>query len=170
MLRVTVELIPHGVEAQASKIAQIIITDSNEGTPDYGYYEYSLHSDAFGDAAVVDHGGSIVNYPRQQSVLALCRAVLNDWWDGHGRLQAPPPFQQPIRLTALLEEDGAVTEYHHGAWRVIHARAPIDCWWVLHSGYPRDRWVGFEEDAARRKLMTLIKQGPEDSDTDDTDR
>lgn len=170
MLRVTVELVPYGIEAQASKVAQIIIASTSGGTAEYGHYEYSLHSDAFGDAGAVDYGGNISNHPRRQSVLALCRSVLNDWWDDHGRLQAPPPFQRPIRLMAFLEEDGAVAEYHHGAWRIIHALDPIDCWWVLHSGYPRDRWVGFEEDAARRKLMALIKQGPGDSDADETER
>jgi hypothetical protein len=170
MLRITVELVPHGIEAQACEIAHMIIANTGGGTSDYGYYEYSLHSQPFGTAAGVDYGGSISNYPRQQPVLALCRAVLNDWWDDHGRLQASPPFQQPIRMTALLDENGAVAEYHQGAWRAVRSRSPVDCWWVLHSGFPRDRWVGLDEEPARRKLLALIKQGQPEAATDKTDR
>jgi hypothetical protein len=74
MLRVTIELVPYGVESEARKIATMLI--ANDGTGDHrtGNYGYAFnYTDRSGDIAT----GVIKNFPRSNGAWSLVKKILN---------------------------------------------------------------------------------------------
>jgi hypothetical protein len=74
MLRVTIELVPYGIEAEASTIGTMLIANDNTGdfrTGNYGYvYTYADR----------DHqiaSGNIKNFPRSLGAWSLVKKILN---------------------------------------------------------------------------------------------
>ena len=75
MLRITIELVPFGEEAAASKIATMLI--ANEGTGDYkvGNYAYVYN---YVDRPDDPEFGYVKRYPRINGAWGLVKKCLND--------------------------------------------------------------------------------------------
>lgn len=78
MLRVTVELIPHGNEARRQTVATMEIANDLTGDEIAGNYKYRLWEAERGAYAPMTKDGRILNQIRNSSVFTLLRAVLMD--------------------------------------------------------------------------------------------
>jgi len=74
MLRVTIELVPFGVEAEARKIGTMVIANDGTGSSRVGNYAYAF-TYADRDAEVAT--GTIKNFPRSLGAWSLVRKILN---------------------------------------------------------------------------------------------
>lgn len=73
MLRVTVEIVPHGDEDRKSVIALLDIWNDLTGTPTYGNYKYTLHHI---EAPIPKQTGTIKKFKRAEGPLALIQKIL----------------------------------------------------------------------------------------------
>jgi hypothetical protein len=74
MLRVTIELVPHGIEAAARPIATLLLANDGEGTYESGNYAYVY---GYTDRDATMARGTIKKFPRSQGAWALIRKILN---------------------------------------------------------------------------------------------
>lgn len=72
MLRVTIELVPYGVEAEAKKIATMIIANDGSGDSYWGNYVYAFKEDKSEISS-----GSLSNHYRNQGAWTLVKRILN---------------------------------------------------------------------------------------------
>ena len=81
MIRVTVELVPHGIESRARKIGELRIANDGSGDRDIGNYTAVLHAEYTDEDGRV---GYVRNFKRRkQSVWSLIGGCLKLW--GHTR-------------------------------------------------------------------------------------
>lgn len=76
MIRVTVELVPLGIESEARTIATARIWNDATGTPAVGNYGYRLDETGAGGALAAD--GRVTGFDRRLSVWRLISLVLAD--------------------------------------------------------------------------------------------
>lgn len=76
MLRVTIELIPYGVEAMAKTIAELCIANTDT-KPDNtaGYHAAGYHIRT--DNKIEEYAIELKSFPRDDGVLALLREILS---------------------------------------------------------------------------------------------
>jgi hypothetical protein len=156
MLRIRIELVPHGVEAAAREIAGATIGNLG-GTPLHADYRYRLSAEASPYAPAVNHEGVVSGHSRRQTVWALVWAVLDDWWVTDGWQSAFPEVPRSLRLRAMLNREGRLMEFGHGPWRVV--RIGDAEWLLLNSAAFRERWSDLDVDAARERLLGVIAEG-----------
>jgi hypothetical protein len=156
MLRISVELVPAGIESLGRQIASATIGNIG-GTPLHADYRYHLASEASPYAPALSHEGVVTGHDRLQSVWALVWAVLDDWWATNGCKQVAP--EEPGRpwLRAVLEADGRVLQFSHGPWRVV--RVGDTDWLLLRGAEARARWSDLDADAARARLLATMAAG-----------
>jgi hypothetical protein len=156
MLRISVELVPAGIESLGRQIASATIGNIG-GTPLHADYRYHLASEASPYAPALSHEGVVTGHDRWQSVWALVWAVLDDWWATNGCKQVAP--EEPGRpwLRAVLEADGRVLQFSHGPWRVV--RVGDTDWLLLRGAEARARWSDLDADAARARLLATMAAG-----------
>jgi hypothetical protein len=70
MIRVRVELVPHGNESESREIAQMIIANDGAGDQDTGNYGY-VYSNKF-----EFEDGALLNFPRKAGVWKLIHQCL----------------------------------------------------------------------------------------------
>lgn len=76
MIRITVELVPLGIESRARVIARGTITNDGTGSPKLGNYRYRLSKQ--GTTTALTRAGDIKDFPRlRKNVWHLLRLVLN---------------------------------------------------------------------------------------------
>jgi len=151
MLRITIELVPYGVEAEAREIAQMIIANTSGGASDYGRYEYSLRSQAFGVAPELQQTGVVGHHLRQQSVWRLVHRVLNDLSHRTGWVDSP---QEPVQVEPILWEDGSIEGYKYGDWTISRPRETDD-WTLREAGAVRAMCKWLTVRAARYCLWAM---------------
>lgn len=74
MLRITVELVPHGDEDRAKEIAQMVIANDGTGDPYLGNYEGWIGADEYTDEPA--KFGIIKGHDRSKGVWELVRLML----------------------------------------------------------------------------------------------
>lgn len=81
MLRITIELVPFGVEDEAHKIATMLIANDGTGTHKTGNYAYAYeYADRPDDPEI----GIITRFPRNDGAWELVRKVLNNKYHSNG--------------------------------------------------------------------------------------
>lgn len=75
MLRVTIELVPFGVEEEARPIGTMLIANDGTGTPKSGNYAYAYN---FTDRPDVPAKGTVKRFDRSMGAWALLKKILND--------------------------------------------------------------------------------------------
>jgi hypothetical protein len=79
MIRITVQLLPHGDESRARTLGVMEIVNDGSGTTDVGNYRGTLHAEYTPQQG---RTGRVMNFSRQrQSVWSLVGAFLKLW--GH---------------------------------------------------------------------------------------
>lgn len=80
MLRVTIELVPHGDESRKKVIAQGEIANAATGTWANGNYTYTLEGELFGHPEFGHESfkGEVLNYPRYLESWDLLYRVLKN--------------------------------------------------------------------------------------------
>lgn len=78
MLRLTVELVPFGIEKQKRVLGVVRIWNRGTGTPAIGHYEV----DEFGPSGAKRGGLRITHYPRAAGWLPLCFMALQGLAEG----------------------------------------------------------------------------------------
>jgi hypothetical protein len=156
MLRISIKLVPAGIESLGRQIASATIGNIG-GTPLHADYRYRLASEASPYAPALSHEGVITGHDRWQCVWALVWAALDDWWATTGCKQVAP--EEPGRpwLRALLEADGRILQFSHGPWRVV--RVGDTDWLLLRGAEARARWSDLDADAARARLLATMVAG-----------
>lgn len=81
MLRVTIDLIPHGDERRKRIVATMEIANDLTGDEIAGNYKYRLWEAGRGAYSPTQNDGRILNHIRNSSVFTLIRMVL---MDAHG--------------------------------------------------------------------------------------
>jgi hypothetical protein len=75
MLRVTVELVPFGVEAMSKTIAEVCIANTHTDKKDRATYVVAGYHDKYGK--IEEFGAVVREFPRNDGVLALLREVFS---------------------------------------------------------------------------------------------
>ena len=76
MLRITIELVPHGIESRARVIAVGKIANNATGTPRLGNYTFELSK--CGQVKQCSRSGNVLGFPRERfNAWHLLRTVLN---------------------------------------------------------------------------------------------
>lgn len=153
MLRISVELVPVGIESLGRQIASATIGNIG-GTPLHADYRYRLASKPSPYAPALSHEGVVTGHDRWQSVWALIWAILDDWRAMDGCKQVAPDRPGKLWVRAVLEADGRVLEFSHGPWRAV--RVGDACWLLLHGAKARARWSDLDADAARQRLLAVM--------------
>lgn len=83
MLRVTVELVPFGIEEEASTIGVMLIANDATGTPKHGNYAYAYN---YTDRPDVPARGTIKRFDRSLGAWALIKKILNDKFGSNDEL------------------------------------------------------------------------------------
>lgn len=90
MIRITVQLIPHGDESKARNLGTMEIANDGAGTLDVGDYDGILHAEYTGPSGRI---GRVVQFNRRkQSVWSLVGAFLKLW--GHTK-HSPSLMEKP---------------------------------------------------------------------------
>jgi hypothetical protein len=76
MIRVIVELVPHGKEEDKIKLAIGEIANNLKGTLKYGSYNYIFHYKSLDNKPMIS-SGVITNHKRSDNVLTLLKNVLS---------------------------------------------------------------------------------------------
>lgn len=155
MLRVRVELVPHGDEAFVREIANATIGNLG-GDPLRADYGYRLAAKDSPFAPGVFHEGVVAGHERRQTVWALVWAALDDWWTTDGWQAGFPEGASSLRLRATLNREGRLMEIGQGRWRVV--RIGDAEWLLLHGAAFRERWSDHDSDAAREKLLEVLAE------------
>jgi hypothetical protein len=99
MLRITVELIPFGVESKAKKIGELVIANAGSHQFEYGNFNYEgyIQKDAWsGDPAMYC---KIEGYDQSQSVWELIKQMITN-----ARVEQPVPSEDPKSLAQRLKQ------------------------------------------------------------------
>lgn len=75
MLRVTIELVPYGIEEEAQVIGRMLIANDGTGTVKHGNYAYAYN---FTDRPDVPAKGTVRRFDRSMGAWALLKKILND--------------------------------------------------------------------------------------------
>ena len=75
MLRVTIELVPYGIEEEAQVIGRMLIANDGTGNMKYGNYAYAYN---FTDRPDVPAKGIVTHFNRSFGAWALLKKILND--------------------------------------------------------------------------------------------
>jgi len=153
MLRVRVELVPHGDEAFVREIANATIGNLG-GDPLHADYGYRLTAKDSPFAPGVFHESVVAGHDRRQTVWALVWAALDDWWRTDGWQGASAEVPNTLRLRVTLNREGRLMELGHGPRRVV--RIGDAEWLLLHGAAFRERWSDHGVDAARERLLTVL--------------
>ena len=81
MLRVTIELVPYGVESEARKIATMLLANDGTGTQKTGNYVYAYE---YGDRPDDPKIGILTRFPRNEGAWSLVKKILNDKYHSNG--------------------------------------------------------------------------------------
>lgn len=73
MLRVTIELVPHGVEAMSKTIAEVCVANVHTSKKDVAIYAVAGYHNRSGK--IEEFGALVEGFPRNDGVLALMREV-----------------------------------------------------------------------------------------------
>ena len=76
-LRITVELIPHGLESQARKIGSLEIVNDGTGTKQTGNYAFTIYGPVHGGDVDVWWQGEFQGYERNRGYWSLVKKILN---------------------------------------------------------------------------------------------
>lgn len=75
MLRVTIELVPYGIEEEAQVIGRMLIANDGTGTVKHSNYAYAYN---FTDRPDVPAKGLVHRFDRSQGAWVLLKKILND--------------------------------------------------------------------------------------------
>ena len=76
-LRITVDLIPHGVEENARTIGTLYIGNNGSGTAKHGNYEFTLRGSVHGGGVDVWHINQHKGFLRERGYWSLIKDILN---------------------------------------------------------------------------------------------
>jgi hypothetical protein len=74
MLRVTIELVPYGIEKHAKKIATMLIANNGDGDWEFGDYDFAYNYLDNPEAASV---GILKGFPRRLGAWSLLKGILS---------------------------------------------------------------------------------------------
>ena len=80
MLRITIELVPYGIEDEAQPIARMLVANDGTGNVKFGNYGYAYE---YLDREGIDFG-ILTRFPRNGGAWELVRKVLNDKYHAAG--------------------------------------------------------------------------------------
>jgi hypothetical protein len=75
MLRITIELVPSGVDEEAQRIATMLIANDGTGNNKFGNYAYAYN---YSDRPGEPESGTVTRYARADGAWKLVKKILND--------------------------------------------------------------------------------------------
>lgn len=102
MLRVTVEIVPYGIEEMSRTISEICIanTKTQDGQANYEAAGYIIHT----DNKIEDFAATIENYTRQDGALKLVAEIINTPRKKFDEVELAEQLIQKTRLNAQEEK------------------------------------------------------------------
>jgi len=93
MLRVTIELVPYGIEEDAQRIGTMLIANDGTGSYKFGNYAYAYD---YTDRPDDPESGTVTRYSRADGAWKLVKKILNDKYSSNNELAD--------QLVVMLEE------------------------------------------------------------------